>query len=57
LPMGSVQLEEVSSELYVGTIEKPLPAKASNKVVSEVSSNLGKIRYRWLDTDDWAVTK
>ena len=36
--MGSVQLEEVSSELYVGTIEKPLPAKASNKAVSEVSS-------------------
>ena len=36
LPMGSVQLEDVSSQLYIGTIEKPLPTKASNKVVNEV---------------------
>ena len=39
--MGSVQFEEVSSQLYVGAIEKPLPAKASNKVVNEVGL-LGK---------------
>ena len=36
LPLGSVQLEEISSNLCIGTIEKPLPAKVSNKVVNEV---------------------
>ncbi|XP_076800145.1 cold shock domain-containing protein E1-like isoform X1 [Clavelina lepadiformis] len=35
LPLGSVQLEEISSNLCIGTIEKPLPAKVSNKVVNE----------------------
>uniref|UniRef100_F6YAH3 Cold shock domain-containing protein E1 n=1 Tax=Ciona intestinalis TaxID=7719 RepID=F6YAH3_CIOIN len=35
LPLGTVQLEEISSELFVGTIDKPLPAKAPNKVMSE----------------------
>lgn len=33
LPHGSVQLEEISNELFVGTIEKPLPAKAPNKIL------------------------
>jgi len=31
LPHGSVQLEEVSSETYIGSIELPLPAKTPNK--------------------------
>lgn len=36
LPLGSVQLEQISNDLYTGFIEKPLPAKAPNKVVNEV---------------------
>uniref|UniRef100_H2Z8A0 CSD domain-containing protein n=1 Tax=Ciona savignyi TaxID=51511 RepID=H2Z8A0_CIOSA len=43
LPLGSVQLEEISNELYVGTIEKPLPAKAPNKVMNEVRFKASKI--------------
>lgn len=35
LPLGSVQLEEVSTQAFVGTIEKPLPAKTPNKGTSE----------------------
>lgn len=40
LPHGSVQLEQISNELYVGTIEKPLPAKAPNKVMNEVNTTV-----------------
>lgn len=37
LPHGSVQLEEVSARTYVGSIEKPLPAKTPNKGSTENS--------------------
>lgn len=41
LPPGSVQLEEISSEIFVGIVEKPLPPKAPNKLQHNQMSNAG----------------
>ncbi|XP_077970092.1 cold shock domain-containing protein E1-like isoform X2 [Styela clava] len=41
LPPGSVQLEEISSEIFVGIVERPLPPKAPNKLPHNQMSNAG----------------
>lgn len=41
LPPGTVQLEEISSDIFIGTVEKPLPPKAPNKLQHNQMSNAG----------------